>query len=210
MASTLNSSLSLINKPDYEVLKAGDLKQVVSALNSVITQINILNASAGLVVADTINEYTPSNGTTIPNLSTLIHTTKGNAATGYGLLSLKTLTNTVNLTTTQTVIIPMGIPSGAFVVATSIRNNTLIQANSGSFTTYDSDYVDQTLTKVAELSDTIPVAQNTKTDIFTTTLVIGATTIDVQVDCGIGNTFKASDSITVVTYYYQITSLTSV
>lgn len=146
---------------------------------------------------------------TVNSLTTSTDILIGKAATGFGALTLKSVTNTVNLTATQTCLIPLGIPVNCFYMATSIRNDTGIGGTGTVFSIYDADIVDVGLSVIQEISNTIPIAKNSKTDVFSTFLLT-TTSLGIQLDAGIGSAFKSSDIVTVVVYYYELTSLTDV
>jgi hypothetical protein len=145
---------------------------------------------------------------TVNSLTTSTDILIGKAATGFGAMTLKSITTTVNLTETQFCIIPLGIPVSCFYMATSIRNDTAIGGTGIAFSIYNAGIVNDEEEGLQPISNTIPIAKNSKTDVFSPFFL--TTTIGIQLDAGIGSTFKTSDIVTVVSYYYELTSLTDV
>jgi hypothetical protein len=136
------------------------------------------------------------------------------ATTGYGQLAIKSISASKTLTNAQTNTLAIQIPTGAKIIGTQLRNDTAIAGVDDAtgltaITTYTALYATGA---TQNITTTAAVGANTTTNTFfnsnaATDITTGLT--DITLDAGVGNKFTAGGVISAVTYYYLLTSITS-
>lgn len=153
MANQLIAPLNILNKNNGEVIKAGDLKNLIVTLRDLITQVNNLDPVIGTVLADTITEFTAGLGTTfttkalfsVPNAySTVTGITAGTTQTQAGATLLTAEWN--NVTTVATTNDGVRLPSAATGLSITVKNTG---TNVAKVYPFLSDFIDDELVNVA-------------------------------------------------------------
>jgi len=220
-ATSISAGNGTVAAPAFTFTSDPDTGLIDSAANSIgfVTagaEQWIINASGAL---NPITDNTKDIGSAAVSARNIRATTafikKGvDSTTGYGELAIKSISASKTLTNARTNTLAIQIPSGVKIIGTQLRNDTAIAGVDDAtgltpITTYSAIYASGA---TQAINATTAVAINTKVNTFfnvaSTTDITSAAT-DITLDAGSGNKFTAGGIISAVTYYYELTSITS-
>lgn len=220
-ATSVSAGAGSVSAPSFTFTGDPDTGIIDSAANS----LGFVTAGAEQWLINSSGSLNPSsdNSKDIGNLAvnprdiaaTRAFIKKGVDSTGgYGQLAIKSISASKTLTNARTNTLSIQIPSGVKIIGTQLRNDTLIAGIDDAtslvpITTYSAIYAGGA---TQAINAAIAVALNTKVNTFfnvaSTTDITSAAT-DITLDAGAGNKFTAGGIISAVTYYYELTSITS-
>jgi hypothetical protein len=220
-ATTVSAGAGTVSAPAFTFTGDPDTGIIDSAANSIgfVTagaEQWIINASGAL---NPITDNTKDIGSAALAPRNIRATTalikRGvDSTTGYGELSVKSISASKTLTNARTNTLAIQIPSGAKIIGTQLRNDTAIAGLDDAteltpITTYSAIYATgATQTINATIALTANIKTNTFFNVNAATDITSAAT-DITLDAGSGNKFTAGGIISAVTYYYELTSITS-